>query len=171
MAMCKLVFQAFPNVTVTDAEKVCFETAAQGMTEEERKRLRVGTADLLDMLRNSNPNVDFSLMLGSDTFLDLTSWKWRRSRDVIQLVEGRLLVIQRKGVIENTKVDQKLQLVNEMVQDPNAAQTLLISSLSSVSSTLVRSSTDEQLLNDSITPDVLQYMKDNKLYAFSDADD
>jgi nicotinic acid mononucleotide adenylyltransferase len=130
----------------------------------------VGTADLLDMLRNSNPYVDFSLLLGSDTFLDLTSWKWRRSRDVIQLVDGRLLVIQRKGV-ENTKVDQKLQLVNEMVQDPNAAQTLHISSLSSVSSTLVRSSTDEQLLNDSVTPDVLQYMKDNKLYAFSDADD
>ncbi len=88
----------------------------------------MGTADLLHMLRNSNPYVDFSLLLGSDTSLDLTSWKWRRSRDVIQLVDGRLLVIQRKGV-ENTKVDQKLQLVNEMVQDPNAAQTLHISSL------------------------------------------
>ena len=52
---------------------------------------------------------------------------------VIQLVEGRLLVIQRKGV-ENSQVNQNLQMVNEMVHDPNAAQTLHISSLSSVSS-------------------------------------
>jgi nicotinic acid mononucleotide adenylyltransferase len=78
------------------------------ITEEERSNLRVGTADLLEMLikqeqqqqeGNTEEEVlhaEFSFCLGADTFMDLTDWKWNRSKDVLKLLDGRLVVVNRK---------------------------------------------------------------------------
>jgi nicotinic acid mononucleotide adenylyltransferase len=89
------------------------------ITEEEKSNLRVGTADLLEMLitqqqqqqqqQGSNINngeeevevqvhasTEFSFCLGADTFMDLTDWKWKRSKDVLKLLNGRLVVVNRK---------------------------------------------------------------------------
>ena len=64
--------------------------------DDEKSSVRVGTADLLDMLLDEEPNANFSFALGADTFMDLTTFKWRRSHDVLDLVGGRLMVIYRQ---------------------------------------------------------------------------
>ena len=85
------------------------------ITEEEKSNLRVGTADLLEMLitqeeqqggnnkngeeevvRVHHASTEFSFCLGADTFMDLTDWKWKRSKDVLKLLNGRLVVVNRK---------------------------------------------------------------------------
>ena len=92
------------------------------INEEEKSNLRVGTADLLEMLitqqqqqqqqqqqggNNNNgeeevqvrvhhASTEFSFCLGADTFMDLTDWKWKRSKDVLKLLNGRLVVVNRK---------------------------------------------------------------------------
>ena len=60
--------------------------------------IRVGTADLLEMLQRQEPETEFTFCLGGDTFLDLTAWKWKRSKDVLRLLDRRLVVIYRKGL-------------------------------------------------------------------------
>ena len=48
---------------------------------------------LLDMLTTDEPNVDFEIALGSDTFIDLASVKWKRTEDVFKLVGHRIVVV------------------------------------------------------------------------------
>jgi nicotinic acid mononucleotide adenylyltransferase len=141
----------------------------QSSSEEERQSLRVGTADLLDMLLKDEPNVDFSFCLGADTFVDLTQWKWRRARDVFRLLEGRLVVLCRQG--STTKTDDSLeQLVDRINQSESAQVELLnVPTLNEVSSSAVRNSNDEERLGEMLSKDVLDYIKENRLYAFMDA--
>ena len=47
------------------------------------------------MLINDEPDVEFTLALGADTFIDLVNGKWRRSEDVLQLVGYRIVVFRR----------------------------------------------------------------------------
>jgi nicotinic acid mononucleotide adenylyltransferase len=49
------------------------------------------------MLTADEPNVDFTLALGSDTFIDLARGKWKRTEDVFKLVGHRIVVFRRKG--------------------------------------------------------------------------
>lgn len=58
--------------------------------------IKIGTADILDMLTTHEPNVDFTLALGSDTFIDLASGKWKRTEDVFTLIGHRIVVFHRK---------------------------------------------------------------------------
>lgn len=48
---------------------------------------------LLDMLTTDEPNVDFAIALGLDTFIDLASVKWKRTEDVFKLVGHRIVVV------------------------------------------------------------------------------
>jgi nicotinic acid mononucleotide adenylyltransferase len=143
--------------------------AASSRSEEQRQSLRVGTADLLDMLMENEPNVDFSFCLGADTFLDLTQWKWRRSRDVFRLTEGRLLVLFRRGV--TTQTDDSLEELIARINQTESAQVELLDvpTLNEVSSSAVRSCNDEKRLGEMLSEDVLEYVKENRLYAFMDA--
>jgi len=117
LEMCRLAFREFPKVTVSDDEERCFEWYAKkiGKTkEEDRKNIRVGTADLLDMLMaTSNSSSDsiqaeYSFALGADTFMDLSKLKWRRAEDIFQLLNGRLVVFHRKeendNIVTNTNI-------------------------------------------------------------------
>jgi len=63
---------------------------------EDISNIRIGTADLLDMFLSEEPNVDFTFTMASDTFISLTDWKWRRSHDVVKMLQGRMFVIMRK---------------------------------------------------------------------------
>mmetsp|Transcript_10937 Transcript_10937/g.20437 ORF Transcript_10937/g.20437 Transcript_10937/m.20437 type:complete len:307 (-) Transcript_10937:204-1124(-) len=98
LAMCQLAFQDIPNVVVSDDERRCFDWVAQkqGLTTmEEKMKLRVGTVDLLDMLLKQDDSLEITLALGADTFMDLTRWKWKRSKDIIRMIKGRMIVFQR----------------------------------------------------------------------------
>jgi len=92
-------------------------------TEEDKGQLRVALVDLLETLipkyeektscsgdfNDISPlahqstsklselptRKEYSMALVADTFMDLTAGKWKRSKDVVRLIEGRILVIQR----------------------------------------------------------------------------
>jgi len=131
--------------------------------------------------------------MGADTFIDLTSWKWRRSKDVLSLLDGRLLVIHRamdhnatatatatgcnesssktkneenEGIAE--QVELRLLKVNEMFGDNGVAKAVHVPHLSSISSTIVRSTKDIGQLTQWLSNEVVAYMKDNCLYRFSE---
>ena len=146
-------------------EVSCDQIRCVPRTAEEKRRVRVGTADLLEMLLANEPSTDFSFCLGSDTFLDLTEWKWQRSRDVLTLLEGRLVVVNRPGVTESLR--ERVNIINKT---ENANVVLLdIPALREVSSTVARSCREEQKLRDLLSEGVVGFIKANKLYAFSDA--
>ncbi len=161
---------------------------------EQNPCIRIGTADLLDMLTNNEPNVDFTLALGSDTFVDLASGKWKRTEDIFKLIEHRLVVFRRKREVlghdgnnneraarmtaedagllyENEKLLQDLiakwQIINPSTQSSSITH-VCIPTLTNVSSSAVRQSTDEVVLRDMVSQSVLDYIIEHKLYAFSE---
>mmetsp|Transcript_22699 Transcript_22699/g.33613 ORF Transcript_22699/g.33613 Transcript_22699/m.33613 type:complete len:320 (+) Transcript_22699:100-1059(+) len=229
LEMCRLAFREIPKVIVSNDEEKCFEWYAKriGKTkEEDRKNIRVGTADLLDMLMddtstNSNTSdssdsdstqAEYSFALGADTFMDLSKLKWRRAADIFQLLNGRLVVFHRKEENENenenvvnkmitsdskydlecrdsyldlTELSQSCstnkdldQRIDEIAQSlhtkcPNLKENIIllnVPSLTSVSSSRVRDSVDgvdDVFLERSLSPDVLDYVKKNRLYSFA----
>jgi nicotinic acid mononucleotide adenylyltransferase len=117
------------------------------------------------MLMEQEPESDFSFCLGADTFVDLTAWKWRRSRDVLRLLGGRLVVLHRKG----TNGDLLRGRVESVNQTESANVALLdVPHLEEVSSSLVRSCCEGDKLASMVSSGVLSYMKTNGLYAFMD---
>lgn len=150
--------------------------------------IRVGTADLIEYMQSNEPDVDFTFSMGADTFIDLTSWKWRRSKDVLSLLNGRLLVLHRAmphaagnndastkkkdeehDIISEQLVGIRVSEVNEMFGDNvGAARAVHVPYLSSISSTIVRSTKDIQQLKCWLSNDVVAYIQANGLYQFSD---
>ena len=143
--------------------------------EGEKCSIRVGTADLLNMLIEDEPHVDFTLALGVDTSVDLSSGKWRRTEEEFKLVGHRMVVFRRlsdaKDEIERGEEIQrgiaKWQLLNET---KSSIRLVNIPSLTDVSSSTVRSTSDENFLNSLVTKPVLDYIRQNNLYAFSKPD-
>jgi hypothetical protein len=157
--------------------------------EEEKSSVRVGTADLLTMMTTDEPNVDFTLALGADTFIDLVNGKWRRSEDVLRLVDYRIVVFRRlikeeDGESEQLKqqsdndVQECITKLRQRVQQSTTSQlairvtqipaaTNLIRGVS-VSSSAARCTTDEALLRQILSDDVLNFIKEKRMYAFSE---
>ena len=167
--------------------------------------IKIGTADILDMLTTHEPNVDFTLALGSDTFIDLASGKWKRTEDVFTLIGHRIVVFRRKrrrktastGIVnvgggnetnhasaipmsveDAASLDEddekllhdlvaKWQIINPYTQS-SSIQTVTIPTLTNVSSSAVRQSTDVEALKEMISEIVLDYIRQHKLYAFSE---
>jgi nicotinic acid mononucleotide adenylyltransferase len=106
--MCHLSFDDIPNVVVSEAERVCYETKARmandgamkdevrAMTSSSSAAISVGTSDLLDMLTVLEPHVDFTLALGTDAFVDLASGTWKRTDDIFDMVGRRIVVLRRR---------------------------------------------------------------------------
>jgi nicotinic acid mononucleotide adenylyltransferase len=67
------------------------------------------------MLTTDEPNVEFTLALGADTFVDLVNGKWRRSEDVLKLVEYRIVVFRRL-IEEDNDFDDALSSAKEIEQ-------------------------------------------------------
>lgn len=165
--MCRLAFQSLPKAVVSTAEQKSFQRMVEeSMTQQEVEALRVGTADLLEMLMEEEPDTDFYFCLGADTFIDLTGWKWRRSKDVLKLLDGRLVVLHRKGMTSDDLRDRIDAL--SKADGRGHVVAMEIPTLRNVSSSSVRSSTEEANLSSMVSPEVLEYMKENKLYAFSE---
>mmetsp|Transcript_16380 Transcript_16380/g.40005 ORF Transcript_16380/g.40005 Transcript_16380/m.40005 type:complete len:230 (-) Transcript_16380:1194-1883(-) len=161
--MCQLSFGSISKVIVSDAERTLFERKTESMSDVQKENVRVGTAELLEMLREEEPESEFSFCLGADTFVDLTSLKWKRSADVLRLLEGRLVVFSRKGTNINTK--EQIELVNQ--RQGVDALLLEVDTLTDVSSSMIRACKDDKILQTSLSPSVLEYMKAHHLFAFS----
>ena len=130
------------------------------------------------MLTQNEPTIDFTIALGADTFIDLASGKWRRTEDVFRLVGYRIVVFQRKeeeessnnSTIEKNKRLQesiaKWQLINST---QSSIRVIDIPTLTEVSSSAVRRSTDEKALKIMLSSEVLEYIQDKQMYALSDS--
>jgi len=183
------------KVVVSRAEESSFLrilASSPAKTEEEKCALRVGTADLLEMFMETEngekdddtprTKTEFSFCLGADTFMDLTDWKWKRSKDVLRLLEGRLLVVNRKqetttgGESNNNlrAIDKSsLESLRKRIDDINATPLangnialLDVPSLDDVSSSKIRNAKDKSLVKHMLSPKVLDYVNANNLYGF-----
>jgi nicotinic acid mononucleotide adenylyltransferase len=166
---------------VTDNHNLSPRTSA-----EDKQALRVGTADLLDMILEKDPSIEVTLALGVDTFMDLTTWKWRRAKYIIRILKGRIIVFQRKveddsdsnsstcscTVVTEEELQKRIDDIStEMKEDcPNLKRTIIIekvSCLTPVSSSLARTSLNENYLQSEICEGVLEFMKQKELYQFA----
>lgn len=146
--------------------------------DEQKASIRIGTADILEMLISNEPDADFTLALGADTFIDLASGKWRRTEDVFKLVGYRMVVFRRLieendvQISEDAGKDELLQQSVAKWQLVDATQSSIriiqIPILSNVSSSAVRRTTDETVLREMLSSEVLEYVKRNQMYALSD---
>lgn len=174
VAMCELAFLSCQSdatkVLVSKAEEDSFLRSSKNRTDEEKKNLRVGTADLLEMLLEDEPEAtEFSFCLGGDTFLDLTDWKWKRSKDVFELLDGRLVVVNRKEGREEAAKEALKERVESVNATPLANGNILlldVPQLEDVSSSKVRNSTDRDYAQKTLSPKVFEYMIAHKLYGF-----
>jgi predicted GNAT family N-acyltransferase/nicotinic acid mononucleotide adenylyltransferase len=185
VTMCQIAFgddDSDGNITktkkviVSRAEQRSWERLVRNIqSEEERQSLRVGTADLLDMLieeegqkpsKSYESRVEFSFCLGADTFMDLTSWKWKRSKDVMRLLDGRLIVIHRKGTSNETELQERVQHIN--ANENGQVMFLYVPTLQDISSSMARQITNEDELRKIVPPKVVDYIVSNKLYGFED---
>lgn len=145
--------------------------------EEERAQVSVGTAALLEYLleRQGQAAVEFTFCLGADAFMDLTAGKWKESDRVLQLLQGRFLVLNRMepnncsgGSNDETTINKANDLQARVASIPGA-QLVSVDSLGAVSSSQVRQAVAKQdwtLLQDEavLHPGVLAYIRDKQLY-------
>jgi nicotinate-nucleotide adenylyltransferase len=136
--MARLAFERFDNVRVIDTERdLSLSTGSW-----------VGTIDVMRALLAKHPDVQFSLLLGGDTYRDLLAGKWKESEALVELVP--ILVISRTGV-----------------SLPAGTKTLEAPGLTGVSSSAVRASQDSAYLHEALDPVVLDYIQRHGLYRFA----
>jgi len=157
MAMAKLAFESLPGlegrIHVKDAERTLADETYSAAKAEDRplETVKLGSVDLIEKLQKENPELQFALAFGGDTYRDYTKGMWKGGRELEERVP--LVVIPRKGVDGITG------------SEDNAPE------LSDISSTKVRASTDLKFLGQALHPEVLEYMRTNKLYGFADEKD
>jgi len=120
----------------------------------------------LEMLLKNEADSDFTFALGGDTFMDLTNFKWQRSREVLKILNGRFVVIFREGNIPEDVLLERIEKLNR--DEGGQARLLKIPYLHDVSSTAIRSTSEVKDLENLVTPQVLNYILMNKLYGFAD---
>lgn len=154
--MCCAAFEELSSpeclVQVVRAEKEVFDAAvaAHGGPAED---VSVGTYDLVRYLSGQHPDAHFSFLMGTDTYADLRSGKWRRSEDLLDLLS--IAVVRRLGEPEAPELRPQDSLHE-------------VASSTDVSSTAVRQSTSMTELGELVHPKVLQIMLREGLYAIGD---
>lgn len=155
-AMAKLAFESIEGcegrVFVRDTEREVFETTleearARGEPEE---HARIGTIDVVRRLHVDHPDAGLSLLLGGDTYRDLMAGKWRESDALVKLVP--IIVIARAGA------------------STGAQGEIVIPGLTDISSSAVRRSSDLEFLGRALQPQVLDYIRGHRLYAFAECE-
>lgn len=172
VAMCELAFLELSKdkrVVVSQAEKRSFERKSSGIEDqEELADLQVGTADLLEMLLEETvvEPTEFYFCLGADTFMDLSAWKWKRSKDVLRLLQGRLVVVHRKGMVQGEK--ELLKRIKDMNETEGGQIMVMdVPMLADVSSSKARSLTSKEMLQQLLPHKVADYIVSHNLYSFA----
>jgi len=115
---------------------------------------------------------EYTFCLGADAFLDLSAGKWKESDRVLQLLQGRFLVLNRiDGTPNNNNTNNNIvpTELQDRVDKVKGARLVSIPSLGGVSSSRVREAVgrgdwddlDAQMVN----PNVLIYIREKGLYA------
>lgn len=159
------------RVKVEEYERELFEhLAAQTDKPEE---LRIGSIDLIKFLLKKHPDTAFTMLLGADTYTDLRAGKWKNGEELQQLV--KLLVMDRKGVdapwrqsAVNSGGEEEEGTSAVVSLEEQRVRFIVIPSLSDLSSTQVRATSDVDALKGFVGEDVAEYIVQNKLYAFAE---
>ena len=139
--MCQLAFQDVPNTELSKAEETIHHVKEQKQQKEQtsnnneggepRRGISVGTADLLEYYRSQDKSTTeaehlthtYTLCLGMDTFLDLMSGQWRRTQDILDLVQGRFVVLYRKEEEQDKDDDDDTKPMDRVLEKPEAVNT------------------------------------------------
>ena len=173
LLMCHNYHHAFTATTFTSSAP-----------ESSLETIKIGTFDLLDLLTKEEPDAEFTFCMGADTFMDLTNWKWKRSKDVLRLLEGRIVVFQRQaggagsGGHDNDDAkdvnDEFAERVSSMNEKHEAQVQIVRLEISgacdSVSSTKIRSIHSREDLKGLVVPQIEEFIVQNQLYGFSKGD-
>lgn len=134
--MARLAFeQLSEKVRVLDAERRLAESPGSDSLIE--------MTDVVRDLAHAHPDTEFGLLLGADTYRDLTAGKWKESEALRAMV--RIIPVPRKGVDEDLPGPE----------------------FEAVSSTDCRETTDLDFLSRMLQPEVLLYIQQHRLYAFA----
>jgi nicotinic acid mononucleotide adenylyltransferase len=177
--MCRAAFGNMPRVTVSDAEYKSWLAAVQDVPPEKRDQISVGTAALIEYLNKNNAkNKDdaveevYSFVMGADTFLDLTAGKWKESERVLDLLQGRLVVLERETINSTTASASDGNAaanvaLKKAVEAVPGARLLRVDNLNHISSSQVRDCRPVAEIQEQnmVVPAVLEYMRQHGLYA------
>jgi nicotinate (nicotinamide) nucleotide adenylyltransferase len=145
------------NIRVVEVEREAFEAQAAG-TGAGTTVTRVGTVDVLAFLRARHPDVQFVLILGADTFLDLAAVpsKWKRGEEL--LATTPVAVFSRLG---STALPSEL---------PRGVELHAVPGLGFHSSTLAREAClkDINQLRDHVVDEVAEIIEARSLYMPAD---
>jgi nicotinic acid mononucleotide adenylyltransferase len=143
-------------------------------SEEARAQVSVGTAALLEYLHQQDDSQhmehEYTFCLGADAFLDLTADKWKESERVLQLLQGRFLVLHRvDSERENGQGEVSAIELRDRVAAVPGATLVSVPSLGAVSSSRVRDAVDAgewaSLKDEHVMhPQVLDYIRQQGLY-------
>jgi len=126
----------------------------------------VGTAALIEYLQSTEPAAEYTFVLGADAFVDLVSEKWKESARLLQLLQGRFIVLERPEENSDTNNEENARhLLQTQVRAVPGARLLRVDHLTAVSSSQVRECGDVHLLQTMVVPAVLDYMRQHGLYA------
>jgi nicotinic acid mononucleotide adenylyltransferase len=189
--MCRAAFGDMPRVTVSDAEYKSWLAAVQDVPVEKRDQVSVGTAALIEYLNKNNIGNNkkqddgdndeeveevYSFVMGADTFLDLTAGKWKESARVLDLLQGRLVVLEREQLTANSTASSTSTggddnaaanvALKKAVEAVPGARLLKVDNLNHISSSQVRAcpSVAEIQKQNMVVPAVLEYMRQHGLY-------
>jgi nicotinic acid mononucleotide adenylyltransferase len=143
---------------VKESEKELFDVTKAKTKIEDRSTIRLGSIDLIRFLLDTNPNINFTMLLGADTYQDLEAGKWKSGDELMRLI--RFVVMDREGY---TNISEQ--------KTPSSScenvEFISIPSLGPVSSTMARQAKDYETLSTIVVPSVANYIIEHQLYAFS----
>lgn len=153
LQMLNLQFGALSNVTISNAEKELFDFRENlGLKGED---LIFGTYDLIEFVKNKNPDCSFHFVLGFDALLDLIHGKWLKSSEMMKNVQ--IIAIEREGVPYEPIEESNFKAGIEIIKIPG---------LTDVSSTTVRQKVaDNEPFEDLVDGNVADYIKGKGLYS------
>ncbi|CAM9353715.1 unnamed protein product, partial [Hapterophycus canaliculatus] len=106
--MCRLAFEKLSalgcRVRVLRTEQEVYTeilNSQKATGEAARAPTRSSTYDVVQHLQKRNPEAEFSFLLGTDTFQDLRRGKWRKSKELMEIVS--LVIVDRLGVRPETE--------------------------------------------------------------------
>jgi nicotinic acid mononucleotide adenylyltransferase len=198
--MCRAAFGDMPRVTVSDAEYKSWLDAVQDVPLDQQDQVSVGTASLIAYLNKTNNNNKddkgeeeqveeiYSFVMGADTFLDLTAGKWKESARVLDLLQGRLVVLERlttavastatgddSNAADTDTADNKAAVaLQKRVEAVPGARLLRVDNLNNISSSQVRECHNRPVAEiqeqNMVVPAVLEYMRQHGLYRYGKDD-
>jgi len=150
VALAKLCFKDIDNA------EVCIVEEELNRRKEDPSE-RIGMIDVLEYLkatRSEGSECEYALILGADTFRDLSAGKWKESDEILKTTQ--IAVIDRPG--------QPRPGVSPLVN----VKHFQVPEMKEISSTVARQACSEmkwEVALDSLLPDVVMYIKAHDLYS------